>query len=529
MSTPLLQVEHLTIRFGADEPVVRDVSFSLARGRTLALVGESGSGKSLSALAIPRLLPGTARMQGTVMLEGQDLARADAATLRRVRGGALGMVFQEPMTSLNPLHRVERQIAETLRVHQKLDGPTAAAKVRSLLERVGLHPADRIAQALPHELSGGQRQRVMIAMALANEPHLLIADEPTTALDVTVQAEILALIQELRDAMGLAVLFITHDLRLVARLADDVAVMRHGTVVEQGTVAQVLNQPVHDATKALLAAKATSHPAMPAAPDTAPVLEAQDVRVSFPGWGGLLRKPRAPVDAVDGVSLSLRPGETLGLVGESGSGKTTLTLALLRLIQSTGAISLDGQRIDGLGFKALRPLRRRMQVVFQDPFASLSPRMSVAAIIGEGLDVHRLVSDPADREARIIQAMQEVGLDPATRHRFPHEFSGGQRQRVALARALVLEPAVLLLDEPTSALDVTVQAQVVDLLRAVQERRGLAYLFISHDLGVVRALASHLLVLRDGNVVEQGEAAPIFANPTQTYTRELLRGAGFVL
>jgi microcin C transport system ATP-binding protein len=531
---PLLYVRDLSVAFrhGKTEALsVNRVSFTLERGETLAIVGESGSGKSVSALSVVRLLnyPAASHPSGTILFrprEGApiDVLSADEAALQRLRGNAISMVFQEPMTSLNPLHTIERQIGEILLVHRGLSGETARARVVELLTKVGIRDPEGRLGAYPHQLSGGQRQRVMIAMALANEPDLLIADEPTTALDVTVQARILDLLRDLQRETGMAMLFITHDLGIVRRIAHQVMVMKRGEIVEEGRVADVFADPKHPYTRALIAAEPKGEPAMPHA--GAPVVvEARDIKVHFPIRSGVLRRVTSHVKAVDGVSLTIRAGETLGIVGESGSGKTTLGQAILRLIRSEGAIRVLGRDVQGLGFAALRPMRRDMQIVFQDPFGSLSPRLSVAEIVAEGLHIQ----DPGlgDDKARAIvaRALDDVGLDPAAMDRYPHEFSGGQRQRIAIARAMALDPKFVVLDEPTSALDMSVQAQIVDLLRDLQKKRDLAYLFISHDLKVVRALASHVIVMRNGVIVEEGAAAGLFADPREAYTRELFRAA----
>ena len=534
MPDPLLAVRDLAIAFPASggatsrlpaqPPAVAGVSFDLARGRTLALVGESGSGKSLTALAIPRLLPPGARVTGSVILDGTDILAADDATLRRLRGGTATMVFQEPMTSLNPLHTVGAQVGEMLAVHGVRGGVTRRARTLELLEEVGIRdPASRLG-AYPHQLSGGQRQRVMIAMALANRPALFIADEPTTALDVTVQAQILALLKELQRRHGMAMLFITHDLAIVRDLADEVCVMQRGAIVERGATAALFAAPRHPYTCALLAAepKGTPGPRQAAAPV---VVETTDLRVHFPIRAGLLRRQIGAVKAVDGVSLAVRAGQTLGVVGESGSGKTTLGLAVLRLVGSQGRIAYLGRPIQALGVAAMRPLRRQMQIVFQDPYGSLSPRLPIVDIVGEGLALARPGLRAPERRALVAAALAETGLDPAAMDRYPHEFSGGQRQRIAIARALIVEPDFLVLDEPTSALDMSVQAQIVELLRAIQRRRKLAYLFISHDLKVVRALADEIVVMRDGVVIEAGPAAALFANPREDYTKALFAAA----
>jgi microcin C transport system ATP-binding protein len=524
MTTPLLDVQGLGIAFRGKQ-VVHDVSFAVQPGETVALVGESGSGKSVTALSCLRLLPAAGtHPTGSIRLDGTDVLTAPQADLQRLRGGVAGMVFQEPMTSLNPLHSIGRQVAEAVQLHRPLRGAALKARVIELLERAGLpQPQDRLG-AFPHQLSGGQRQRVMIAAALANDPKLLIADEPTTALDVTIQAQILDLLDELKQRLHMAMLLITHDLTIVRRHADRVVVMRHGRVVEQGPAAQILTAPQHDYTRMLLETEPHGHPA-PVPADAPVLLEAENIRLHFPIRRGLLRRRVGEVRAVDGVSLKLRVGETLGLVGESGSGKTTLGFALLQLESCQGEVRFQGQPIHGLSRAQLRPLRAQAQIVFQDPYGSLSPRMSVAEIVGEGLEVHEPGLNRAQRHQRVERALQDVGLDPATAERYPHEFSGGQRQRIAIARALVLRPRLLVLDEPTSALDVSVQAQVVDLLRGLQARYQLAYLFISHDLRVVRAMAHRIMVLKSGRVVEEGEAEAILQAPRAPYTKALMRAA----
>jgi len=527
-AAPLLSVENLAVGFtqgGRTTRAVDGVSFSLPRGGTLALVGESGSGKSVTAMAIARLLEssGAEVLGGRILFAGQDLLKASENAMRRIRGKAITMVFQEPMTSLNPLHPIEKQLGEILELHGLSGGTRLRPRVIELLTEVGIpDPASRLG-AFPHQLSGGQRQRVMIAMALANRPDLLIADEPTTALDVTVQAQILRLLKELQQKLGMAMLFITHDLGIVRRIADDVAVMQKGRVVEAGTVDAIFRAPQHPYTQMLLAAEPKGAPP-PADPSAKSILEAADLKVWFPIKRGFLRRTVGHVKAVDGISLQVREGQTVGVVGESGSGKTTLGLAILRLIRSEGPVSYLGRRIDGLDSTALRPLRRDMQVVFQDPYGSLSPRLSVAEIVEEGLTVQRRLPY-AERREIVARALADTGLDPATMDRYPHEFSGGQRQRIAIARAMVLDPKFVVLDEPTSALDMSVQAQIVDLLRDLQVRRGLAYLFISHDLKVVRALATEIIVMRAGRVVESGPAADVFAAPKTDYTRALFAAA----
>jgi len=524
----LLDVEDLAVHFdvgGKTVEAVQGISFTIGRGETVALVGESGSGKSVSALSILGLLPYPVARHpsGRIRFDGQDLLGAGEDTLRTVRGGRIAMIFQEPMTSLNPLHRVERQIGETLLLHGAPSEAAARAKSIELLRRVGLRDPEQRMASFPHELSGGQRQRVMIAMALANEPDLLIADEPTTALDVTIQAQILALLRELRAQSGMSMLLITHDLGVVRKMADRVCVMNGGRIVEQGAVEAIFERPQHPYTRHLIASEPRGVPAPPA-PDAATLMEGRDVRVWFPIKRGLLRRTVGQIKAVDGVTLAVREGETVGVVGESGSGKTTLAMALLRLERSTGEIEFLGKSIQGLRFGDTRPLRRSMQVVFQDPFASLSPRLSVGDIVGEGLRIHG-VGTPAERERAVAEILEEVGLDPASRHRYPHEFSGGQRQRISIARAMVLRPRFVVLDEPTSALDVSVQAQIVELLRDLQQRHALGYLFISHDLRVVRAMSHHVVVLRGGKVVEQGPSAELFAAPRDPYTRQLFAAA----
>jgi microcin C transport system ATP-binding protein len=532
MSEPLLQVRDLSVSFdlgqGRRAIAVDRISFELARGETLALVGESGSGKSVTALSVLQLLPYPMAAHapgGSIRFAGEELLGAPPARMRAVRGNRIAMIFQEPMTSLNPLHTIERQIGEALVIHKKRSRREARARIVELLRLVGMGAqAERRLDAYPHQLSGGQRQRVMIAMALANEPDLLIADEPTTAVDVTIQAQLLELLARLQAELGMAMLFITHDLGVVRKIAARVAVMRQGEIVETGPVARVFAEPQHGYTRHLLAAEPKGRPPRRGI-DQPPIVAARDLKVWFPIKGGLFRRTVSHVKAVDGVTLELRPGQTLGVVGESGSGKTTLGLALLRLERAQGEILFQGKEIGGLRGKALRPLRREMQIVFQDPFGSLSPRLSVGEIIAEGLRIHRIGIDPQDRDDIVVAALREVRLDPSTRHRYPHEFSGGQRQRVAIARALVLKPKFLVLDEPTSALDMSVQAQIVDLLRELQARHGLAYMFISHDLKVVRALADMVMVLKDGRVVEHGPADAIFTAPSAPYTRALMAAA----
>ena len=527
-ASPLLKVCDLSVHFdtgGRVVEAVRGISFQIERGETVALVGESGSGKSVTALSILQLLPYPAARHpsGRIRFDGQDLLGAPEATLAKIRGDRIAMIFQEPMTSLNPLHRVEHQIDEVLRLHNQMTAEQARARTLELLARVGIPDPEARLASFPHELSGGQRQRVMIAMALANEPDLLIADEPTTALDVTIQAQILALLRELKANSQMALLLITHDLGVVRKMADRVCVMNGGLIVEQGPVRELFASPQHPYTRHLIAAEPRGEPAAPAA-DAPVLMEGRDVRVWFPVKRGVLRRTVDHIKAVDGVSLAVREGETVGVVGESGSGKTTLGMALLRLERSRGEVAFLGKSIQGLRFAETRPLRRSMQIVFQDPFGSLSPRLPVGRIIEEGLRIHEPAAASV-HERRVAEVLEEVGLDPACRHRYPHEFSGGQRQRIAIARAMVLRPRFVVLDEPTSALDVSVQAQIVELLRELQRRHRLAYLFISHDLRVVRAMSHHVVVMRAGRVVEQGPAAQLFAAPREPYTRALFSAA----
>ncbi len=523
----LLVIEDLSVEFVSGDNVqraVNNISFAVNKGETLALVGESGSGKSVTAHSILRLLPYplARHPSGQIIYQGKDLLSAAPEYLRSIRGDRIAMIFQEPMSSLNPLHSIEKQINEILILHKGMNAKQASARTLELLTLVEIkNPAQRMS-SYPHELSGGQRQRVMIAMALANEPELLIADEPTTALDVTVQQTILKLLKDLQQRLGMAILLISHDLNLVRRVAHRVCVMRNGEIVEQAPCEQIFTDPQHPYTQELLGAEPSGQP-VPHSPSQT-LLETQDLRVWFPIKKGVLQRTVDYVKAVDGISFSLQQGQTLGVVGESGSGKSTLGLAILRLIHSQGGIFYAGQGIDQLSQKQVRPLRRDIQVVFQDPFGSLSPRMSVSDIIGEGLGIHKM-GNAEEQEQAIIAALHEVGLDPETRHRYPHEFSGGQRQRIAIARALVLKPKLIVLDEPTSALDRTVQRQVVELLRVLQQKYNLTYVFISHDLAVVKALSHQLLVMRQGRVVEQGAAANIFAAPQQEYTQQLLAAA----
>ena len=529
MTETLLTADNLSVYFGSGERevrAVRNVSFHIGRGETLALVGESGSGKSVSALSILQLLPYPLAHHpgGSIRFAGEELIGCPEAALRGVRGNRIAMIFQEPMTSLNPLHTIEKQIGEILKVHKGLGRTEARSRIVDLLNQVGLPEAESRLQAYPHQLSGGQRQRVMIAMALANDPELLIADEPTTALDVTIQAQILKLLKDLQRERGMSILLITHDIGIVRKVSDRVAVMTDGEIVETGPTAEIFENPQHDYTRHLLAAEPKGNPAVADGKASA-VMEADDLKVWFPVKRGVLRRVVGHIKAVDGVSVAVREGQTLGVVGESGSGKTTLAMGLLRLEKSAGPIRFRGNDISGMGWSEIRPLRREMQIVFQDPFSSLSPRFSVGQIIEEGLVVHGMAGDYDERRAVIAGALAEVGLDPEAQDRYPHEFSGGQRQRIAIARAIALKPRFIVLDEPTSALDMSIQAQIVDLLRELQERHGLAYLFISHDLKVVRALADEVIVMRHGRIVEQGSSRRIFESPAEPYTRALIAAA----
>jgi len=528
-STPLLSVRDLSVKFcqGRSETLAVDrISFDIRKGETVALVGESGSGKSCAALSVMRLLPYPIAQHpcGQVIFKGQDLIALPESGMRRVRGDDISIIFQEPMTSLNPLHTIEKQIGEILAIHRGITGPAARKRIIELLTEVGIPEPETRLGSYPHQLSGGQRQRVMIALALANEPDLLIADEPTTALDVTVQAQILKLLKDLQGRLGMAMLFITHDLGIVRKVADKVCVMTQGKIVEQGPVEQVYTNPQHPYTRQLLGAEPKKDPA-PLNPDAPIMVQTDDLKVWFPVKRGVLRHTIGHIKAVDGVSIALRKGETLGVVGESGSGKTTLGLAILRLISSDGPIVFMGNQLQGLRFKAMRPFRHNMQIVFQDPYGSLSPRMSVEDIVEEGLLVHHPDMPREEREQRVIRALTVVGLEPATRFRYPHEFSGGQRQRIAMARVAVLQPTFVVLDEPTSALDMLIQSQIVALLRDLQRQHDLTYMFISHDLKVVAALASRLMVMRHGKVVEEGAAADLFAAPKTEYTRALFAAA----
>jgi microcin C transport system ATP-binding protein len=528
MSAPLVEISDLSVSFKTVDGVVdavKRVSLRIERGEIVALVGESGSGKSVTALSIPQLLPpGAFHPSGSIRFDGTELLGAGADKLRELRGARISMVFQEPMTSLNPLHTLEKQVGEVIRIHRRLDAQATRTRVLELLNLVGLRDAEQRLAAYPHELSGGQRQRVMIAIALANEPDLLIADEPTTALDVTIQAQILSLLKSLQSRLKMAVLLITHDLTIVGKVAERVAVMTGGEIVETGPVDEILHAPRHPYTRRLVAAEPKGAPVAERA--DAPVLfETNDLKVHFPIRKGVLKRTVGYVRAVDGVSASVRRGQTIGVVGESGSGKTTLGLAILRLIASRGRVVMFGRDIQGASFNEMRPLRRRMQIVFQDPYGSLSPRMTVGEIVGEGLAIHEPRLSSAERRELIAKSLEEVGLEPAMMDRLPHEFSGGQRQRIAISRAIVLRPDFVVLDEPTSALDMSVQAQIVDLLRDLQARHELAYLFISHDLRVVKALSHHVIVMRNGQIVEQGSTRQIFGAPREDYTRALLAAA----
>lgn len=523
---PLLDVKNLTVSFRQDgklTPAVRGISFHLERGETVALVGESGSGKSVSALSTVSLLGETAHVEGSVTYDGQQMIGANDALLRKVRGNDISFIFQEPMTSLNPLHTIDKQLAESLALHQGLAGEALKVRILELLEKVGINDAESRLGSYPHQLSGGQRQRVMIAMALANKPDVLIADEPTTALDVTIQAQILDLLKDLKDSEGMGLLFITHDLGVVRRIADRVCVMQQGEIVEQGPTTEMFDNPQHPYTKKLLGAEPTGRPA-PVQEGAEVIAETEHLKIWFPIQQGLLRRTVGHVQAVNDASLSVRAGETIGIVGESGSGKTTLALAMMRLIASEGGITFMGSDVRKWSTKELRRLRKDMQIVFQDPFGSLSPRMTCMQIIAEGLSIHKVDPDRDKREL-VHDVMIEVGLDPETMDRYPHEFSGGQRQRIAIARAMVLRPRLLVLDEPTSALDMTVQVQIVDLLRNLQVKYGLAYLFISHDLKVVRAMSHRVMVMKRGDVVEYGDVDALYDNPQTEYTRSLLQAA----
>ncbi|GJL84311.1 MAG: ABC transporter ATP-binding protein [Micavibrio sp.] len=530
MTDALLKIQNLSVDFKTPSGVflaVDDVSFDIKKGETMALVGESGSGKSVTALSVMQLLPyplASHTEKSSITFEGEELVGKPDNFMRKIRGQQIGMIFQEPQSALNPLHNIEKQIAEVLRIHQGMNKDEAHTRVLELLELVGLPRMKERLNAYPHELSGGQRQRVMIAMALANNPELLIADEPTTALDVTIQAQILELLQDLKDRLDMSLLLITHDLSIVKKMADDVCVMKHGKLVEQEPTKILFDKPKHEYTKMLLAAQPAGR-AKPPKDGSQKVIEGANIKVHFPKAKNFFGKTTDWVKAVDDINVTAKAGHTIGVVGESGSGKTTLGLALLRLLGSKGRIEFNGKDISNLKRKDLRPLREQMQIVFQDPYGSLSPRMSVNQIIGEGLKLHRSDLNDNDRNDLVVQALNDVHMDPDTRHRYPHEFSGGQRQRISIARAMVLHPKFVVLDEPTSALDVSVQAEIVDLLRELQEKHDLAYMFISHDLRVVRAMAHDLIVMKDGKVVESGPADEIFNNPKQEYTKTLMDAA----
>jgi microcin C transport system ATP-binding protein len=535
---PILSVKNLNVSFNNGVEVthaVKDVSFELFKGKTLALVGESGSGKSVSALSTLQLHPkGAVQYQGEILFEGKNLLTLKESAMRAIRGNRISMIFQEPMTSLNPLHTIEKQIAEVLKLHKNTLSNTTSkksysngdlkARVLELLHLVGIPDPESRLKQYPHELSGGQKQRVMIAMALANEPDILLADEPTTALDVTIQKQILELLKELQHKLGMSILLITHDLNVVHRYADEVCVMRHGDLIECADTESVFNQPQHEYTRTLLNADPSGQP-VTLAEDATPVISTDQLQVRFPIKGGLFNRIKDYFTAVSGVSIDVKQGETIGIVGESGSGKTTLCHAILRLLNSEGGIQLKGQSLDQMNQKQVLPLRKAMQIVFQDPYGSLSPRMSVKEIIEEGLIVHEPECSAEQREQRVIDILTEVGLDPAVRYRYPHEFSGGQRQRIAIARAVILKPELIVMDEPTSALDRTVQSQVLDLLKTLQQKYRITYLFISHDLAVVKAISHQLIVLKEGQVVEQGPAKSVFEQPQHNYTKDLLEAA----
>ncbi len=522
----ILEVKNLTVGFrqdGQTVPAVKGVSFHIERGETVALVGESGSGKSVTALSTVSLLGESARVGGSVLYNGEEMVGADDAQLRRIRGNDISFIFQEPMTSLNPLHTLEKQLAESLALHQGLAGDAARTRIIELLTKVGIRDPESRLGAYPHQLSGGQRQRVMIAMALANGPELLIADEPTTALDVTIQAQILQLLADLKQAEDMSLLFITHDLGIVRKIADRVCVMKDGEIVETGKTAEIFRNPQHPYTKMLLSAESTGSPD-PVKEDAEEIARTDNLKIWFPIQQGFMKRTVGYVKAVNDATIAVRAGETVGIVGESGSGKTTLALAIMRLIQSEGGITYRGQNVRNWSTRELRRLRSEMQIVFQDPYGSLSPRMTCEQIIAEGLGVHGSPDGRSDREL-VTEVMREVGLDPATMHRYPHEFSGGQRQRIAIARAMVLRPKLVVLDEPTSALDMTVQVQIVNLLRDLQRKYDLAYLFISHDLKVVRAMSHKVIVMKAGDVVEYGTADDVFTHPQTDYTKTLMAAA----
>lgn len=530
MTKHLLEIKNLSVDFRTPSGTfhaVKNVSFDVKKGETVALVGESGSGKSVTALAAMKLLPYSSASHpegSSIKYNGEELIDKGETFMRAIRGREISMIFQEPQSALNPLHTIEKQIGEILKIHQGMGIKQAGERIAELMDLVGLEKMKSRMNAYPHELSGGQRQRVMIAMALANNPNLLIADEPTTALDVTIQAQILELLQELKERLDMSLLLITHDLSIVEKMADKICVMQHGDLVEQNQTKKLFAKPSHDYTKMLLSTRPHGE-VQPANENSQIILTCKDVKVYFPDKRTFFGKAKTFVKAVDGIDLNLKKGHTLGIVGESGSGKTTLGLAILKLTKSTGSIIFEGQEIGDKTRKSMRPLRSRMQIVFQDPYGSLSPRMSVAQIIGEGLALHKPDLSKADRDDLIIQTLQDVRMDPETRHRYPHEFSGGQRQRISIARALVLHPELIILDEPTSALDVSVQAEIVDLLRDLQDKHDLSYIFISHDLRVVRALSHDIIVMKDGKIVESGIAHDVFTNPQERYTQILMDAA----
>lgn len=523
MTAPILSLKNICVRFGDNTDVVHNVSIDILAGETVAIVGESGSGKSVTALSTVSLLPESATITGSAKYRGEEMLGADQDTLQRIRGNDISFIFQEPMTSLNPLHTIEKQVAESLALHQGITGAKARPVILELLEKVGIDDPETRLEAFPHQLSGGQRQRVMIAMALANKPDLLIADEPTTALDVTIQAQILELLADLQRREGMAMLFITHDLNIVRRVANKVCVMKDGIIVESGPTAEIFDNPQHDYTRTLLAAGAKGLPA-PVPHNAKTVLDVEKLKIWFPIKRGILRRTVGHVKAVNEASFTIREGETLGIVGESGSGKTTIALAILRLITSTGAIRFQENDVGKYNNAQMRLVRKDIQIVFQDPYGSLSPRMTVEQIIAEGLGVHKIERGLTSSEM-VVEILHEVGLDPDMMERYPHEFSGGQRQRIAVARAMILRPKLLVLDEPTSALDRTVQSQIIDLFRELQQKHRLAYLFISHDLNVVRALSHKVLVMKNGDIVESGAVQSVFQNPQTNYTRELMAAA----
>ncbi|MCK5283986.1 MAG: ABC transporter ATP-binding protein [Alphaproteobacteria bacterium] len=530
MAETLLQIKNLCVDFKTSNGIFRAVdnmSFNIKRGQTVALVGESGSGKSVSALSIMQLLPYPQAMhteKSSIIFENKELIGKDETYMKSIRGQKIGMIFQEPQSALNPLHTIEKQIIEVLFLHQNMSKKDAYKRVIELIELVGLKSMKDRMNAYPHELSGGQRQRVMIAMALANNPELLIADEPTTALDVTIQAQILELLHSLKERLNMALLMITHDLSIVEKMADHVCVMKNGRIVEQENCRKLFSNPKHKYTKNLLNAQPKDN-ANELKPDAPIILNGTNIKIHFPKKKNFFGKVTEWIKAVDNINIVARKGQTIGIVGESGSGKTTLGLGLLRLIDSEGTITFNGQNISNFNRKNMLPLRKDMQIVFQDPFASLSPRMSVGQIIGEGLSIHRKTLSKEDREQLVIKALEDVYMDPETRHRYPHEFSGGQRQRICIARAIVLKPKFVVLDEPTSALDLSVQAEIIDLLHELQDKHELSYIFISHDLRVIRAMAHELIVMQNGRIVESGAAKDIFKNPKKDYTKELLEAA----